>query len=159
MSAEATGWVWKNSPCEGSQLLVHLAIADVVNDLHANEFWMSTYSLAKKARVSRSTVVSTLSDLVKAGMLEVLKEGARDRTPTRYRFCGLGQSGGGLGQSEAVTSAVSARNTKEPNEHKKARPVSGLVLDEPFTEEQRAAAKERAREALSSLPSHRQETA
>ena len=128
MSAEATGWVWRNSPCEGSQLLVHLAIADVVNDIHGNEFWMSTYGLAKKARVGRSTVVSTLSDLVKAGMLEVLKEGKRDRTPTRYRFVFLGQSAEGLGQSEAVTRPEVGHRTQVTQETEiGASAVVGLV--------------------------------
>lgn len=86
MSAEAVGWVWNHSPYRGSELLVHLAIADVANDLHHNEFWMSTASLAKKAKVARSTVTATLSDMVKLGLLEVLEAGGPKRKPTLYRF-------------------------------------------------------------------------
>lgn len=86
MSNEAVGWVWRNSPYSGAQLLVHLAIADVVNDLHQYEFWMSTDGLARKAKVSRSTVVATLSDMCARGLLECLEAGGVNRKPSRYRF-------------------------------------------------------------------------
>jgi hypothetical protein len=86
MSAEATGWVWKHSPYEGAQLLVHLAIADVVNDIHENEFWMSTATLAAKAKVSRSTVTATLRDMSDRGLLVLLQAGGASRKPSRYRF-------------------------------------------------------------------------
>lgn len=128
MSAEATGWVWRNSPYSGAQLLVHLAIADVVNDLHENEFWMSTSTLATKAKTSRSTVVTTLSEMVQNGFLELIEAGGTSRTPTRYRFSTSPISGGSLGQSDGSTSAVSARNTKEPNEQNGASAVIGLAV-------------------------------
>jgi len=86
MSNEAMGWVWNHSPYTGSQLLVHLAIADVVNDLHNNEFYMSTEKLARKAKVSRSTVVTALGDMVERGLLAVLVPGGDLRKPTRYQF-------------------------------------------------------------------------
>lgn len=86
MSAEATGWVWKHSPYSGAQLLVHLAIADVVNDTHDNEFWMSRSALAEKARVARSTVNETLSDMVERGLLLMLESGAEQRRPSRFQF-------------------------------------------------------------------------
>jgi hypothetical protein len=86
MSAEATGWVWKNSPYKGAELLVHLALADVVNDAHGNEFWMSTGALAAKAKVSRSTVVATLRDMTERGLLVLIEPGQATRTPSRYRF-------------------------------------------------------------------------
>jgi len=66
--------------------LVHLAIADVVNDAHENEFWMSTYKLAEKARVSRSTVTSTLSDMCAIGLLVCIAHGGESRLPSRYVF-------------------------------------------------------------------------
>lgn len=86
MSAEATGWTWKHSPFRGAELLVHLAIADVVNDAHDNRFWMSTGALAAKAKVSRSTVTTTLSTLVKVSLLEVVRAGYETRKPSEYRF-------------------------------------------------------------------------
>ena len=51
MSAEATGWVWRHSPWKGehAKFLLHLAVADVVNDAHGNEFWMSQANLAEKS--------------------------------------------------------------------------------------------------------------
>lgn len=86
MSAEATGWVWKHSPYSGAQLLVHLAIADVVNDVNENQFWMSTSALASKAKVSRNTVTTMLSDLVARGLLEMVESGAASRRPSVFRF-------------------------------------------------------------------------
>lgn len=86
MSAEATGWVWKHSPYSGAQLLVHLAIADVVNDVNDNQFWMSTSALAAKAKVSRNTVTTTLSDLVARALLEMVESGAATRRPSVFRF-------------------------------------------------------------------------
>lgn len=86
MSAEATGWVWKHSPYKGAELLVHLAIADVVNDVNGNEFWMSGTNLADKAKVSRSTVVATLRDLVDRELMELVESRAHIRQPSRFRF-------------------------------------------------------------------------
>lgn len=99
MSAEASGWVWKHSPYRGAELLVHLAIADVVNDLHENRFWMSTATLATKAKVSRSTVTAALSHMVQHGWLEMIESGADTRTPSVYRF---------------VTSAISVVSLDRP---------------------------------------------
>lgn len=129
MSAEATGWVWKYSPCQGSQLLVHLAIADVVNDIHGYEFWMSTDALSKKARVARSTVTSTLADLVSAGLLGVVQAGGASRQPTRYVFTPLARSDEPLARFGGSTSALSAHNTKELKEQKAASAFSGLVAE------------------------------
>lgn len=86
MSAEATGWVWKYSPYTGAQLLVHLAIADVVNDANDNEFWMSRSNLAAKAKVSRSTVNEALGDMLDRRLLTMLESGADQRRPSRFRF-------------------------------------------------------------------------
>ncbi len=91
MSAIATGWVWEHSPYKHTSkaaLLVHLAIADVVNDAHDNEFFMSTYNLTTKlgSCVSRNTVETTLRDMVARGLLEIIESGGAQRKPTRYRF-------------------------------------------------------------------------
>lgn len=85
MSAEASGYVFRSSPYRGTQLAVHLAIADSVNDQYENEFWMSLTTLSKKARVSRSMVREAVIRLVRDGFLTLLE--AHDRQPSRYRFC------------------------------------------------------------------------
>lgn len=96
MSADATGWVWKNSPFSGSKLLVHLAMADVANDTHANELWMTRNSLAEKARVTRSTVDRALAELIEDGLLDVIENGRGRGHSTRYRLLLESASSGGL---------------------------------------------------------------
>ncbi len=65
---------------------MHLAIADVVNDAHGNEFWMSIGSLAGKARVSRSSAWAALQTMTEDGFLVMLESGEAKRKPSRYRF-------------------------------------------------------------------------
>lgn len=83
MSAEAVGWVWKYSPMEKSGLLVHLAIADVTNDLHGNKLWCSTDTLRLKTRLSRRAVVYALDALVAQ---DLLVENVRPGRTTLYQF-------------------------------------------------------------------------
>lgn len=86
MSVEASAYVWKRSPFQGNALVTHLAIADVVNDAHGNEFWMTLEALAEKARCSRTTVSETLRTLYQIGGLEVVERGGGRGRATRYRF-------------------------------------------------------------------------
>lgn len=86
MSAETTAWVWKYSHLHGAQLNVHLAIGDVVNDLHDYELWTSIATLAAKARASRSTVTTTIATLITDGCLELLESGKTAGRPSKYRF-------------------------------------------------------------------------
>lgn len=86
MSGEGTGFVFRHSPYKGSRLIVHLAIGDVVNDAHDNEFWMSVTKLATKCRLGRSAVIAALAELVADDFLEVLSEGGGRGRVTRYRF-------------------------------------------------------------------------
>ncbi len=85
MSAEAMGWVLRHSPFRGTTLLVHVCIADVVNDQHGNECWMTVQSLSRKARAGRRTVTTSLTELREAGFLTLLTEGLTGH-PNRYRF-------------------------------------------------------------------------
>lgn len=139
VSVEAMSWVFKRSPYPaGAQLVVHLAIADVVNDANDNEFWMTTASLAEKARTSRSTVVATLKDLVDRELLEVLEAGGGRGRATRFRFLmppdtplwtspetaqDPGSNGGeklrDLGK-ETARSAAAIRTTQQPTQELKA---------------------------------------
>jgi hypothetical protein len=86
MSAGASGWCWKNSPFEGGMLLVHLALADVANDVYENELWMTHATVAAKAKVSRSTVDRTLRALIELGMLELVAGSKGPGQPSRYRM-------------------------------------------------------------------------
>lgn len=84
MSAEATGHVFRCSPFTGSTFLVHLAIADSVNDQHHNEFFMAVGNLASKARVTRKTAQVALRKLENAGCITLLQ---KERGETRrYHF-------------------------------------------------------------------------
>ncbi len=84
MSAEATAYVWKHSTYEGRQLLIHLAVADTVNDTHGNEFYGGVRGLVAKTRAARSTVLATLAEMVEKGDLERL--GVHESGTASYRF-------------------------------------------------------------------------
>lgn len=86
MSAEAVGWVYRHSPYSGVALLVHLAIADTVNDQHNNELWMAQATLARKVRAGRPAVNSALAKLLADGFLVLVTTGATKGKPNCYRF-------------------------------------------------------------------------
>lgn len=86
MSAEAVGWVFKHSPYTGATFVVHLTVADSVNDINGNEFWARQAELGKKARVGRQAVNTALSRLVANGFLVVLEDNSRTGHANRYRF-------------------------------------------------------------------------
>lgn len=91
LSAKAVGWVFENSPYRGHAFVIHLAIADVVNDLHHNEFWMHNANLAAKARCSGTTVRETQRKMLDAGYLIRIggETGGRGRE-AGFRFIFLG---------------------------------------------------------------------
>jgi hypothetical protein len=114
VSAEATGWVWRNSRWkrQHGKFLVHLAVADVVNDVHDNEFWMSQAGLAAKAGVSRQTVSDWLSEAVGCGALLLLEDNQRAGKPNRYRFVAEGGVGSwDRGVSAQLTPGVGSLDT------------------------------------------------
>ena len=75
MSIEATSWVFKHSPYEGCQRLVHLAIADVANDDYDYEVWLGLDGLAKKARCSKATVATAIKRMRQDGLLRLVERG------------------------------------------------------------------------------------
>lgn len=90
MSAEATGWVFARSPMSGAAFVVHLAIADSVNDQHGNEFWMRMPNLAKKARLSRGATAKAVAALCDEQFLELVDPGVpgprHSGSPRRFRM-------------------------------------------------------------------------
>ncbi len=75
--------VWEDSPYKDASLLIHLAIADFVND--DGEGFCSWKQIQAKARVSRRTVASTLERMKTDGAIEVVEE-ARHHRATVYRL-------------------------------------------------------------------------
>ena len=86
MSVKATTWVYENSPYTGIFFTVHLAIADIANDLYDNRFWLSEEALAAKARCSTRTVERAKARLVKDNYLEVVDGRHGPGKTNEYRF-------------------------------------------------------------------------
>ncbi len=140
MSAEAMGDAFRHSPHNGSALCVHLAVADVVNDAHGNELWMTRAALARKARASRGTVDRVIGLLIETGWLEVLEGGGGRGKATRYRYYLGGETASpvrgfdGETASSATETASSAgflpltipKNPRAPDDSVAAR-AQGLV--------------------------------
>lgn len=85
MSAEAVAYVTKYSPYTGNTFVIHLMIADVVNDTHGNEFFMATDNLARKSRASKRTAQRAIDTFVADGFL-TLKAPAKQHYPAVYQF-------------------------------------------------------------------------
>jgi len=85
MSAEAVSYVYRHSPYNGATFTIHLAIADVVNDTHNNEFWMATDTVAQKTRTNRRTVQRAIDTLCNDGFMELTGKATQHR-PATYRF-------------------------------------------------------------------------
>lgn len=83
-------WVFENSPYTLGARLIHLAIADIVNDDNDWLLWASQKKLGAKAMVSQPTVSGTLKRMCKEGYLELVEEG--HGAPSIYRFLRPGQS-------------------------------------------------------------------
>lgn len=64
--------------------LVHLVIANCVNDMYEEEFWASVATIQRQTGLARSTVQNAIGLLVEFGHLEMLSE--KPGKPTRYRF-------------------------------------------------------------------------
>jgi len=80
------GWVFRHSPYKGAAFVVHLAIADSVNDQNDNEFWMSQARLCEKARTSHATTERAVKALRDDGLLTLLEDNSTAGKPCRYRF-------------------------------------------------------------------------
>lgn len=86
MSAEAVGWVYRYSPYEGATFAVHLAMADVANDVHDYELWTFNAYLATKARVSIASVERAHATMRAEGFLDLLQPARGRGEANRWRF-------------------------------------------------------------------------
>lgn len=85
VSSEAIGYVWRFSPYRPrAPFWIHLAIADVVNDQHDNEFFMAQGKLAAKTGYGRGTVNEALATLEADGYIE--RVGELGRNVVRWQF-------------------------------------------------------------------------
>jgi len=78
--------VTKYSPYNGATFLVHLMIADVVNEEHRYEFYGAQDRLAQKCRLNVKTVRRSLDQLVADGWLLEHKRGRYDTVLFRFVF-------------------------------------------------------------------------
>jgi hypothetical protein len=83
-------WVWDTSPAAGNDLLLLLAIADFADD--EGEAFPSVETLARKTRMSRSTVFRTQKNCIGKRWLEISQHGT-GRSTSRYRILMDGPSG------------------------------------------------------------------
>lgn len=133
MSVKAVSWVFDHSPYTLGARLVHLALADIANEDHGWQVWVSKSKIAEKAKVSRGTVTSTLAKMVSDGYLEVV--GMQAKGVTTYRFlrpkddlsdsdrCAID----GVGPAQSVDPAPLLLNQIEPKTARaQARDLTGF---------------------------------
>lgn len=82
MSIKIMSWVWENSPCKGSALLIHLAFADFADD--EGTCWPSQARLADKARCTVENVRLTTRQLEEQGLIELVEK-SNGRGSHKYR--------------------------------------------------------------------------
>lgn len=84
MSTEALKWVIANSPYEGAFLLVHIVIADAVDEAHENKLRLSEAALAQKARCSARTVQRAKAQMISDGFLDLIDN---SHAPGKANLC------------------------------------------------------------------------
>ncbi|MGH6654613.1 MAG: helix-turn-helix domain-containing protein, partial [Actinocrinis sp.] len=83
MSIKVMSWVWENSPASGSGLLLLLAIADHADD--DGTAYPSIQKLAKKTRMSRSSVFRAMKPLIESRQLKIESRGT-GRDTSEYQI-------------------------------------------------------------------------
>lgn len=85
MSAENLNWAFAHSPLAGTDLVVHLALADLAHSAHDNEIWMRPEKIATIGRTTPDHVATVIDALIGHGLLE--RVGRRnDDEADRYRL-------------------------------------------------------------------------
>jgi len=119
MSIKIMQWVWDNSPLEGSQLLVHLALADSADE-KSGECWPSQKFLAERGRCHVETVRKTVRRLEDLGMLSVL-EVSNGRKNNLYRLTPKK-----LGPTRTVGATPQISSEPPPNSHGGDPPIPAV---------------------------------
>ena len=128
-------WVFKHSPYSGERLIVHLAIADVVNDVHEQQIWMLRNELATKARCSVPTITRTLADMTERGLLEVISIGRGRGVPSVYRFLMPEKTNQGDAFSEGRKTNLRRSKNESPKTRKGISGRSSLLSNSNKTQE------------------------
>lgn len=121
MSADALASCWGHFDLTPAQRVVMIAVADVVNDAHGNQFWMRPEVLAEKVGMDAGNVRRKMSELVAAGVLEVVEQGGGRGRSTVYRWVltnprqnyAVRKTASG----QAETASEPAGNRVNPSEH------------------------------------------
>lgn len=157
MSGEAVGYVFRHSPFKGATFTVHVAIADSVSDVHANEFWMAQANLNSKARLGERAVREAITSLVDAGFIEPCepemldpKVRAKAGRPTRWRFlfpdaAVVFESRKRPSRTPARNAGVADQNAGDPRQQMPGTPAPGadVTQENPSTEPKGAKPRER----------------
>ena len=87
MSLDAMDWVFQKSPYKGELMLIHLAVADGVNDMCGNLFQIDEKAVAKMAHCSVEKVQRAMRRMIHDGFVEVVQDRnmPTDNSPL-YRF-------------------------------------------------------------------------
>lgn len=87
MSWKELDWVVEHSPYRGERYLVHVMLAELSNDIHGHELWLTQATLARKCHLSRYAINRTLALMEQEGFLERISDGGKGAGSTvRYRF-------------------------------------------------------------------------
>lgn len=88
MSVRCSTIVWDASPCQGSELLIELALADQASDDGVT--WITVERLSKKVRLSERQVLRSLRELDRLGRIQTRKAQRGRRRQSVYRLVGPG---------------------------------------------------------------------
>lgn len=136
------GWAYKFSPYTGAAFAVHLALADVANDVNGFEIWARQRDLGMKARVRRQGVSQHIGSMIEDGFLEQLEDNAAKGEPNRYRFLfpdvplvfGWGVSAERTGVSATATGGVRLADNGNRTEPKELKDTPVGDADDPTPE-------------------------
>lgn len=117
MSVKVSSWVWhgdETANVSGNEMILLLALADVADDngrcrYMADEDDLRYSSLAKKARVSRSTLIRLLAGLREAGLVEQTR-GVKGK-PNEFRLLVPWAQGNGANLTPNRDSVSSAQDS------------------------------------------------
>lgn len=142
MSNEASACCWgKSFPVESDLpvapstiRLVALAIADVVNDMHHNEFYGSITKLAEKTGLSRETAGLAVKHLQQVGVVRLLER--RPGGSTRYRWMGV--------QNDHLPDGPSVTHLTEPSDRYLTEPSDRGCRNHPSLSQEKPRSKPKA---------------